>query len=126
MPISRGRPAARAGWVIFFVLAIGALLAFCGHPGRQSAQRLGPNGEAPSWALQYVHFATPSDGWAMAEDEQTGNAELLTTHDGGRHWHQVTPNVVVAARTPLTVPPAAPLSKTMTRQRWWRHPRWAP
>ena len=83
---------------MIFVVAIGVLLAFCGHPGRQSAQRRGLYGEVPSWALQYVHFATPSHGWAMAEDEQTGNTELLTSHNGGRQWHQVTPSLVVAAQ----------------------------
>jgi photosystem II stability/assembly factor-like uncharacterized protein len=83
---------------VSFVLAIGALLAFCGQPGRQSAQRHGSYGEAPSWALQYVHFATTSARWAMAENEQTGNTELLTSNDRGRHWHRVTPSVVVAAQ----------------------------
>ena len=30
---------ARAKWVVVFVLATAALLAFCGHPGRHTAQR---------------------------------------------------------------------------------------
>ena len=36
---SRRRPVARAKWVVVFVLATAALLAFCGHPGRHTAQR---------------------------------------------------------------------------------------
>jgi hypothetical protein len=34
-------PAARAKWVVAFVVAIGALVTFCGHPGKHSAGRQG-------------------------------------------------------------------------------------
>ena len=80
------------------VSVIAALVASCGHPSRQSAQRSGSHGQAPSWsAFQYVHFVTTSDGWAwQRKDTQTGFTELLTSRDGGRHWHDVTPPVVLA------------------------------
>ncbi len=83
-------------------LGIAALVTFCGHPGRHGAQRqMAPSpraqGRAPSWAFQFVHFVTPSDGWATAANDQTGFTDLFTSHDGGRHWHEVTPPVVVAS-----------------------------
>ncbi len=126
MPTSRGQPAARAGWAMFFVLAVGTLLTFCGHPGRQSVQRRGSYGEVPSWALQYVHFATPSDGWAMAEDEQTGNAELLTSHDKGRHWNQVTPAVVVADQDAFNRASRRAFGQNHDQTTMVAAPRWAP
>jgi hypothetical protein len=86
---------------VALALAIGASVAFCGHPGRQSAERQAapsPSGpsRASSWAFQYVHFVTLSDGWAMAGNDQSGFTYLFTSHDGGRGWHNVTPPVVVA------------------------------
>ena len=62
---------------------------------------LNPSAPSPppsSWVFDYVQFATRSAGWAMAENEATLNdfTELLTSHDGGRHWHNVTPPVVLA------------------------------
>ena len=84
-------------------LVIAALVAFCGHPGRrQSAERRAApssstHGRAPTWAFQYVHFVTRSDGWAMADNDRSGFADLFTSHDGGRRWHDVTPPVVVAS-----------------------------
>ena len=78
------------------VLVIAALVASCGHPGRPSAQRSGSHGQAPFWTFQYVHFATLSDGWAMADNDQSGFTDLFTSHDGGRRWHDVTPPVVLA------------------------------
>ena len=84
-------------------LVIAALVAFCGHPGRrQSAERHAApspstHGRAPTWAFQYVHFVTRSDGWAMADNDRSGFADLFTSHDGGRRWHDVTPPVVVAS-----------------------------
>ncbi len=80
------------------VSVIAALVASCGRPSRQSAQRSGSHGQTPSWsAFQYVHFVTTSDGWALAEeDTPNGLTELLTSRDGGRHWHDVTPSVVLA------------------------------
>ncbi len=91
------------------VSVIAALVASCGHPGRQSAQRPGSRGQAPSWsAFQYVHFVTTSDGWALAEeDTPNGLTELLTSHDGGRHWHDVTPPVVLAGEKAETDNPDA-------------------
>ncbi len=100
---SRRRPVARARWLLVLALVIAALVAFCGHPGRrQSAERHAApspstHGRAPTWAFQYVHFVTRSDGWAMADNDQSGFTDLLTSHDGGRHWHDVTPPVVVAS-----------------------------
>jgi photosystem II stability/assembly factor-like uncharacterized protein len=57
-----------------------------------------------SWVLDYVNFVTRSDGWAMATSDATSNssAELLTSHDGGRHWHDVTPPAVLAAENAET------------------------
>ena len=53
-------------------------------------------GQAPSWTFQYVQFSTPSDGWAMADNDQSGFTDLLRSDDGGRRWHNVTPPVVLA------------------------------
>ena len=78
------------------VLIIAALVASCGHPGRQSAERSGSHGRAPFWTFQSVQFATPSDGWAMADNDQSGFTDLFTSNDGGRRWHDVTPPVVLA------------------------------
>ena len=99
---SRRRPVARARWLLVLALVIAALVAFCGHPGRHSAERRAApssrtHGRAPSWAFQYVHFVTRSDGWAMAVNDRSGFADLFTSHDGGRRWHDVTPPVVVAS-----------------------------
>ena len=99
---SRRRPVARARWLLVLALVIAALVAFCGHPGRHSAERRAApspstHGRASSWAFQYVHFVTPSDGWAMAANDQSGFTYLFTSHDGGRRWHDVTPPVVVAS-----------------------------
>jgi hypothetical protein len=91
------------------VLIIAALVASCGHPSRQSAQRPGSHGHAPFWTFQYVQFATPSDGWAIADNDQSGFTDLFTSHDGGRHWHDVTPPVGWPARRPRSTtrtPPA--------------------
>ena len=81
-------------------------------PGyEQSAPRPGARGQAPSWsAFQYVHFVTTSDGWALAEeDTPNGLTELLTSHDGGRHWHDVTPPVVLAGeKAEIDNPDASP------------------
>ena len=78
--------AASASALLTAVLALGAAPS-------PSAQ-----GQARSpWAFEYVQFATPSDGWAMAyKNGQSRFTELFTSHDGGRHWHDVTPPVVVA------------------------------
>ncbi len=83
-------------------LVMAALLAFCGHPGRHNAERRAApspstHRRASSWAFQYVHFVTRSDGWAMAANDQSGFTYLFTSHDGGRRWHNVTPPVVVAS-----------------------------
>ena len=43
-----------------------------------------------------MQFATPSDGWAMADNDQSGLTDLFTSEDGGRRWHNVTPPVVLA------------------------------
>ncbi len=100
---SRRRPVARARWPLVLALVIAALVAFCGHPGRrQSAERHAApspssHGRAPTWAFQYVHFVTRSDGWAMAANDQSGFTYLFTSHDGGRRWHDVTPPFVVAS-----------------------------
>ena len=64
------------------VLIIAALVASCGHPGGQSAQRPGSHGKAPFWTFQSVQFATPSDGWAMADNDQSGFTDLFTSDDG--------------------------------------------
>ena len=90
------QPGARARWLVVVVLIIATLVASCGHPGRPSAQRSGLHGHAPFWTFQYVHFATLSDGWAMADNDQSGFTDLFTSHDGGRRWHDVTPPVVLA------------------------------
>ena len=92
------------------VLIIAALVASCGHPGRQSAQRSGPHGQAPFWTFQYVQFATLSDGWAMADNDQSGFTDLFTSEDGGRRWHNVTPPVVLAGdNVSIDNPDASPL-----------------
>ena len=83
-------------------LVMAALLAFCGHPGRHNAERRAApspstHRRASSWAFQYVHFVTRSDGWAMAANDQSGFTYLFTSHDGGRRWHNVTPPTVVAS-----------------------------
>jgi photosystem II stability/assembly factor-like uncharacterized protein len=97
LPTSRGRRATRARWLLL-ALVIAALVTSCGHPGRQGLQRPGPHRQTPAWwAFQYVHFVSPSDGWALAEKAtQNGLTELLTSHDGGWHWRDVTPPVVLA------------------------------
>ena len=79
--------AASASALLTAVLALGA------------APSLSAQGQAPSsWVFDYVQFATRSAGWAVAENETTLNdfTEVLTSHDGGRHWHNVTPPVVLA------------------------------
>ena len=43
-----------------------------------------------------MHFVTLSDGWAMADNDQSGFTDLFTSDDGGRRWHDVTPPVVLA------------------------------
>ena len=98
----RRRLVARARSLLVLALVIAALVAFCGHPGSQSAKRQAvpspsSHGHAPTWAFQYVHFVNPSDGWAMAENDHSGFTDLLTSHDGGRRWHDVTPPLVVAS-----------------------------
>ena len=78
----------RAAAVCTVVMAVLAL----GADPSPSAQ-----GQAPSsWVFDYVNFVTRSDGWAMATNQATQNgfAELLTSHDGGRRWHDVTPPVL--------------------------------
>jgi hypothetical protein len=79
-------PAPLASALLTLLLALGAAPS-------PSAQ-----GQAPSlWAFEYVQFATPSDGWAMAYKNGPNRfTELFTSHDGGRRWHDVTPPVVVA------------------------------
>ena len=82
-----GLRAASASALLTAVLALGA------------APSLSAQGQAPSsWVFDYVQFATRSAGWAVAENETTLNdfTEVLTSHDGGRHWHNVTPPVVLA------------------------------
>ncbi len=78
--------AASASALLTLLLALGAAPS-------PSAQ-----GQARSpWAFEYVQFATPSDGWAMAYKNGPNRfTELFTSHDGGRRWHDVTPPVVVA------------------------------
>jgi photosystem II stability/assembly factor-like uncharacterized protein len=98
----RRRPVARSRWLLVLALVIAALVAFCGHTGKQRAKRqavpsASSRGHAPTWAFQYVHFVTPSDGWATADNDQSGFTDLLTSDDGGRRWHDVTPQVVVAS-----------------------------
>ena len=39
---------------------------------------------------------TRSEG-CLAANDQSGFTYLFTSHDGGRHWHDVTPPVVVAS-----------------------------
>ena len=77
--------AASASALLTAVLALGAAPS-------PSAQ-----GQAPSpWVFDYVNFVTRSDGWTMATNQATQNGftELLTNHDGGRRWHDVTPPVL--------------------------------
>ncbi len=77
--------AASASALLTAVLALGAAPS-------PSAQ-----GQAPSWwVFDYGNFVTRSDGWAMATNEASQNSftELLTSHDGGRRWHDVTPPVL--------------------------------
>ena len=50
-----------------FVLAIGALLAFCGHPGRHSAER---QATRPCQAAQ-LRASLPSDGGYASEERAT-------------------------------------------------------
>ena len=38
--------------------------------------------------------------WHKKEDAENRFIELLTSHDGGRRWHEVTPSVCWPARTP--------------------------
>jgi hypothetical protein len=62
-----------------------------------AAPSLSAQVRGPFWAFQYVQFATPSNGWALAEkDTEGGFTDLLTSDDGGRRWHDVTPPVVLA------------------------------
>ena len=82
-----------------------AVLALEGTASSPSAQ-----GQALSpWAIEYAQFVTPSDGWAMAYKNGPNRfTELFTSHDGGRHWHNVTPPVVVAGEKPSAHNPMEP------------------
>ena len=89
---------ASASSLLTAVLALGAAPS-------PSAQR---QASSP-WAFEYVQFATPSDGWAMADNnDQSRFTELFTSHDGGRHWHNVTPPVVVAGENASVHNPLEP------------------
>ncbi len=94
-----------------------ALLALGAAPS-PSAQ-----GQAPSpWAIEYVQFVTPSDGWAMAYKNGPNRfTELFTSHDGGRHWHDVTPPVVVAGETASAHNPLEPQTPFVLNSgdAWW-------
>ncbi len=91
------------------------------------APSLSAQGQAPaSWAIQYVKFATPSDGWAMAyQNDQSRFTELFTSLDRGRHWHNVTPPVVVAGENDWNHYPHAAVMDPLTpfvldsRDAWW-------
>jgi photosystem II stability/assembly factor-like uncharacterized protein len=91
--------AASAATLLTAVLALGAAPSL-------SAQDHAPS----SWVFDYVNFVTRSDGWAMATNEATLNSsiELLTSHDGGRRWHDVTPPVVLASEKAGTDNPDSP------------------
>jgi hypothetical protein len=75
-----------------------------------AAPSLSAQAQEPFWAFQYVQFATPSNGWALAEKDTEGAfTDLLTSDDGGRRWHDVTPPVVLAgekAEMTTRTPPA--------------------
>ena len=64
---SRRRPVARAKWVVVFVLATAALLAFCGHPGRHTAQ---PQAAHPCQAAQ-LRASLPGDSGHAGIEEVT-------------------------------------------------------
>ena len=65
---SRRRPA-RAKWVVVFVVAIAALLAFCGHPGRHSAE---PQAARPCQAAQLRASLAGDSGYASEEEATVG------------------------------------------------------
>jgi photosystem II stability/assembly factor-like uncharacterized protein len=88
----------RAIFASFRAASVSALLTAVLVLG--AAPSLSAQSPPPSWGwvFDYVNFVTRSDGWAMATNEATQNSltELMTSHDGGRRWHDVTPPVVLA------------------------------
>ena len=79
------------------VLVIAALVASCGHPGRQSAERPGSRAKRRRRGLFSTSTLPPcptAGPWPT--NDHSGFTDLLTSHDGGRRWHDVTPPVVLA------------------------------
>ena len=80
------------------VLVIAALVASCGHPGRQSARalRLARPSAVLGFSVRPLCDPVRRLGHGRRMRTRTGSTELLTSHDGGRRWHDVTPPVVLA------------------------------
>ena len=107
LPPSRGRLVEPGRWagdcravsaILACLRAVSVITLLTAVLALGAAPSLSAQGQASSWVFDYVNFVTRSDGWAMATNEGALNSsiELLTSHDGGRRWHDVTPPVVLA------------------------------